>query len=275
MFTAIDAPTPASPLPAAAALADTVLSVRLTASTVTSPADRVTLAPLLTRAVVLAVATLMATEPATPTSPPLAPDRAVAPKRWVSGASPATSFMVARSVRPSAVMVLPVPIKASFVMSATLMATATPTAVPPLLVLALPSALVVASMLLDACSDSVPVPALLSASAVMVRLGATMACAVDSATFNAMAAATLTSPLLLLALVRSVPCSLVRPDLSSARSVCLPTCLLASSLVSLPSPSSSFSAPAADASASAVLLPSAWAPKAMLPSATKLRCVPA
>ena len=114
------------------AVANTVLSVRLSAVSVTSPwvvaSPASTLAFWSRCASVLVTPTLIANPPAPPNLPAPAPDTAVAPEVWMpSGSRPS---MTASTVRPSEVM-LPWT-TASLVTTAALTAAATPIPMPGL-----------------------------------------------------------------------------------------------------------------------------------------------
>src|SRR5262249_10995410 len=138
-LSATEAPTPTLLLPCWVDLPDALaVSLRVFTATIdTSPVPAATDAPDVTTASVVSCTVFSANEPATPISPSLAPEFEVALNSW--SWSPPTSFIVAPTVRPLAVTEAPTPTMPWLVMWATLIDTATPTAVPPSDVLAEPS----------------------------------------------------------------------------------------------------------------------------------------
>jgi len=170
---------------------------------------------------------------------------------------PPTSFISACTLTPSAVTV-DVPIRASFCMSAMLIAIAIPTAVSELPFAAEPSAIADASMLFSAFRLSAPVPR--PSPATIVSPLPIAAVAWLDATFSASAAPTLTEspPPLPSSVEAFLSTELLLPETVLARSVCFLPCWSASALPSLP-----LSAPAADALAVEVDEPSVRAVKVM------------
>ena len=134
-------------------------------------------------ATVSTVATLSAKEPATPTLSEPAPDLATAVKRCSAGPLPPAGPVTASSVRPSAVMLPPEPMRASLVTVPRLIATATPTPALPPVATAEPSALLLATRLSVARTVTV-------SAALMARLAPVVARAVLCARLTATAPAT-------------------------------------------------------------------------------------
>src|SRR5687768_2959388 len=266
MLRPTDTPTPVLPA-SAEAFASTIDSVVFCALSVTAPVPAFSVAPLASDACVSASVTMFsAKEPATPVSPPLPPEVAFAANSCFC----APPFISASMLAPSLVTVAPLATSAWFSMSATLIATATPTAVSlfapslPSPLAALPSAIADASIWFSAFSANLP-PALIVTTP-------TLASASLDATFSASAAATPTEPeslpsLSVLALPLS-PEDFDLPDLAFARSV-VDFCWSSALFLPLPSVPSSWalSVPAAPAIACALEAPSALAVKLTAPPA--------
>jgi hypothetical protein len=198
------------------ALASTSLLLELAAPRFTAPAPALTTAVPGISPSLVASDTLSAKAPATPTSPPLPPDVAFAANSFTW--SPFAVFIDATAENPLPVMFVLLPAVARLVISATLMATATPTAVPlsPDPVAAWPSAIAWPSALFDEASDTAPAPALTVSPSPM------LASASLPDTLSASAAATLTDPPLPSVAPWLVP--LLLPDFVLASDVVLDFC---------------------------------------------------
>src|SRR6185436_6156210 len=265
-----DTPTPVLPA-SAEAFASTIDSVVFCALRVTVPVPAFSVAPLASDAWGSASVTMLsANDPATPVSPPLPPEVALAANSCFC----APPFISASMLAPSLVMLAPEATSAWFSMSATLIATATPTAVSlalpslPSPFAALPSAIADASIWFSDFSANLP-PAL-------IVTAPTLASASLDATLSASAAATPTEPESspLLSVFAFCPEVLVLPDFDCARAVVL-LCWSSELLLPLPSlPSScALSVPAALAIACAFEDPSALAVKLPAPPAVMSRAV--